>query len=139
MYITEQAAKLQQVRVELQNDRATQADEITRVKAQWDGDRATQLATMRRLQASFQNATSEFTRNQQLQAEGAISKSLLDNKQLAVDTAQQQLAEAQATLNRIDRTSRQQLRQAQTKLHRIDSSGQQQQAAAPAVETTTVQ
>ena len=131
--LTEQAAKLQQVRVELQNDRATQADEITRVKAQWDGDRATQLATMQRLQASFQNAKSEFTRNQQLQAEGAISKSLLDNKQLAVDTAQQQLAEAQATLNRIDRTSRQQLRQAQTKLHRINSSGQQQQAAAQAV------
>jgi HlyD family secretion protein len=118
----EQTAKLQQVRVELQNDRASQTDEITRVKAQWEGDRATQMATVRRLQAALQ-----------LQLEGAISKSVLDTKQLTVDTAQQQLAEAKATLDRIDRTSWQQLRQAQTKLQRINLSGQQQQAAAQAV------
>jgi HlyD family secretion protein len=129
----EQTAKLQQVRVEVQNDRASQTDEIIRVQAQWNGDRATQLATLRRLQAALQNAKSEFTRNQQLQLEGAISKSVLDTKQLTVDTAQQQLAEAKATLDRIDRTSQQQLRQAQTKLQRINSSGQQQQAAAQAV------
>jgi HlyD family secretion protein len=129
----EQTAKWQQVRVEVQNDRASQTDEITRVKAQWDGDRATQMATVRRLQAALQNAKSEFTRNQQLQLEGAISKSVLDTKQLTVDTAQQQLAEAKATLDRIDRTSQQQLRQAQTKLQRINSSGQQQTAAAQAV------
>jgi HlyD family secretion protein len=129
----EQTAKLQQVRVELQNDRASQTDEITRVKAQWEGDRATQMATVRRLQAALQNAKSEFARNQQLQLEGAISKSVLDTKQLTVDTAQQQLAEAKATLDRIDRTSWQQLRQAQTKLQRINLSGQQQQAAAQAV------
>jgi HlyD family secretion protein len=129
----EQAAKLQQIRVEIQTDRAAQIDEITRVQAQWQGDRAAQSATIRRLQAAFQNAQAEFDRNRQLQADGAISKSVLDSKQLAVDTAQQQLAEAQATRDRIDRTSRQQLRQAQTKLRRIDSSGQQQLAAAQAV------
>jgi HlyD family secretion protein len=129
----EQTAKLRQVRVELQNDRASQTDEITRVKAQWSGDRTTQLATVRRLQAALQNAKSEFARNQQLQREGAISKSVLDSKQLTVDTALQQIAEAQATFDRIDRTSQQQLRQAQTKLHRINSSGQQQLAAAKAV------
>ena len=129
----EQEAKLRQVRVELQNDRASQTDEITRVQAQWNGDRAAQSATLKRLQASLQNAKSEFERNRQLQADGAISKSILDSKQLAVDTAQQQLAEAQATLNRINRTSRQQLNQAQTKLNRINASGQQQIAAGQAV------
>ena len=129
----EQAAKLRQVQVELQNDRTSQTDEITRVKAQWNGDRATQSATIRRLQASLQNAKAEFNRNRQLQADGGISKSVLDTKQLAVDTAQQQLAEAQATMERIDRTSQQQLRQAYTKLQRINSSGQQQIAAGQAV------
>jgi HlyD family secretion protein len=127
-----QAAKSQQAQVELTNDRASQIDEIARVTAQWQGDRTTQLATISRWRASFQNAQSELNRYQQLQAQGAISKSVLDSKQLAVATAQQQLAEAQAILNRIDLTSKQQLNQAQTKLHRIDSSGQQQVAAAQA-------
>ncbi len=127
-----QAAKSQQIQVELQTDRASQIDEIARVKAQWQGDRTTQLATIGRLQAAFQNATSELNRYQQLQSQGAISKSVLDSKQLAVATSQQQLAEAQAILSRIDLTSRQQLNQSQTKLRRIDSSGQQQIAAAQA-------
>jgi HlyD family secretion protein len=127
-----QAAKSQQAQVELTNDRASQIDEIARVTAQWQGDRTTQLATISRLRSSFQNAQSELNRYQQLQAQGAISKSVLDSKQLAVATAQQQLAEAQAILNRIDLTSKQQLNQAQTKLRRIDSSGQQQVAAAQA-------
>lgn len=127
-----QAAKSRQALVELQKDRDYQIDEITRVQAQWDGDRATQLATIRRIQASLQNAKSEFERNRQLQVAGAISKSVLDSKHLAVDTAQQQLAEAQATLDRINLTSRQQLSQAKTKLQRINSSGQQQVASAQA-------
>jgi HlyD family secretion protein len=127
-----QAAKSQQAQVELTNDRASQIDEIARVTAQWQGDRTTQLATISRLRSSFQNAQSELNRYQQLQAQGAISKSVLDSKQLAVATSQQQLAEAQAIFNRIDLTSKQQLNQAQTKLRRIDSSGQQQVAAAQA-------
>ena len=129
----EQSAKLQQSRVELQNDRSSQTDEISRVQAQWTGDRATQAATISRLQAALKNAKSEFDRNRQLQADGAISKSVLDRKKLTVDTAQQQLVEAQAALDRINRTSKQQLSQAQTKLQRINSSGQQQIAAAQAV------
>jgi HlyD family secretion protein len=130
-----QAAKSQQVQVELAKDRDSQVDEITRVQAQWNGDRTAQTATINRLQATLQNAKSEFARNQQLQVEGAISTSTLDTKKLALDTAQQQFAEAQATLNRIDRTSQQQLRQAQTKLQRINSSGQQQVASARATLT----
>jgi HlyD family secretion protein len=128
----EQAAKLRQVQVELQKDRAAQADEFTRVQAQWNGDRAAQSATIRRFQAALQNARSEYGRYRILQADGAISKSVLDSKQLAVDTAQQQLAEAQATIERTNLTSRQQLNQAKTKLQRIESSGQQQMAAAQA-------
>lgn len=115
----EQSAKLQQSRVELQNDRSSQTDEITRVRAQWTGDRATQAATISRLQAALKNAKSEFDRNRQLQADGAISKSVLDRKKLTVDTAQQQLVEAQAALDRINRTSKQQLSQAQVREVRL--------------------
>jgi HlyD family secretion protein len=128
-----QSAKSQQAQIELQKDRATQTDEITGVQAQWDGDHTTQLATIRRLEASLNNAKSEFDRNRQLQADGVISNSLLDSKRLALDTAQQQLAEAQAILNRINLTGEQQLNQAKTKLQRINSSGQQQLAASQAV------
>ncbi len=128
----EREAKLQQIQVEVQNDLAIQNDEIARVRAQWDGDRTTQLATIERLQASSDNAQSELARYRQLQAAGAISLSVSDSKQLAVDTAQQQLAEAQAALDRIDRTSQQQLSQAETQLQRINASGEQQIAAAQA-------
>jgi HlyD family secretion protein len=130
--IAAQSAKSQQAQVELQNDREAQIDEIARVQAQWDGDRITQMATIRRLQATLDNAKSEFDRYRQLHAEGAIALSLLDSKQLAVNTAQEQVAEAQATLDRINRTSKQQLQQAQTRLQRINASGQQQVASAQA-------
>jgi HlyD family secretion protein len=128
----EQEAKLRQIWVEMQNDRATQIDEIARVQAQWNGERTAQEANVSRLQASLENAKLEFDRYQKLHAEGAISTSVRDSKQLALDTAQQQLAEAQAALARINLTSQQQLSQAQTKLKRIESSGKQQLAAAQA-------
>jgi HlyD family secretion protein len=128
----EQEAKLRQIRVEVQNDRATQIDEIARVQAQWDGERIAQEVNFSRLQASLENAKLEFDRYQKLHAEGAISTSVRDSKQLALDTAQQELAEAKAALDRINLTSQQQLRQAQTKLKRIESSGKQQIAAAQA-------
>jgi HlyD family secretion protein len=124
--INAQAAKSRQTQVELQNDRASQADEISRVQAQWNGDRQSQEATIRRLQATQKNAQAEFDRYQQLQAQGGISKSELDTKQLALDTAQQQLEEAQAVLNRINLTAQRQINQAKTNFQRTLASGKQQ-------------
>ncbi len=124
--INAQAAKSRQTQVELENDRASQADEISRVQAQWDGDRQSQEATIRRIQATLKNAQAEFSRYQQLQAQGGISKSELDGKRLTLDTAQQQVEEAQAVLNRINLTAQRQINQAQTKLQRTISSGSQQ-------------
>jgi HlyD family secretion protein len=124
--IEAQGAKSRQAQVELQNDRASQFDEISRVQAQWDGDRQAQEATIRRLRASLKNARSEFERYRQLQAQGGISKSELDSKSLTLDTAQQQVEEAEAVLNRINLTAKRQISQAQTKLQRTIASGNQQ-------------
>lgn len=121
-----QAAKSRQTQVELQNDRVSQGDEISRVQAQWDGDRQAQAATIGRLQASLKNAQSEFERYQQLQRQGGISKSELDSKRLTLDTAQQQVVEANAVLNRINLTNQRQISQAKTKLQRTIASGNQQ-------------
>jgi HlyD family secretion protein len=130
--IDAQAAKSRQAQVELQNDRASQFDEISRVQAQWNGDRQSQEATIRRLQASLKNAQAEFERYRQLQSQGGISKSELDGKRLTLDTAQQQVEEAQAVLNRINLTARRQISQAQTKLQRTIASGKQQVESASA-------
>jgi HlyD family secretion protein len=124
--ISAQAAKSRQTQVELENDRVSQADEISRVQAQWEGDRQAQAATIRRLQASFKNAQSEFERYRQLQSQGGISKSELDSKRLTLDTAQQQVAEAQAVQRRINLTAQRQISQAQTTLQRTIASGNQQ-------------
>jgi HlyD family secretion protein len=124
--IDAQAAKSRQTQVELQNDRASQADEISRVQAQWDGDRLSQEATIRRLRAARKNAQVEFERYRQLQAQGGISKSELDSKRLTFNTAQQQVEEAQAVLNRINLTAQRQISQAKTKFQRTLASGQQQ-------------
>jgi HlyD family secretion protein len=121
-----QAAKSRQAQVELENDRVSQADEISRVQAQWEGDRQAQSATIRRLQATLKNAQSEFERYQQLQRQGGISRSELDSKRLTLDTAQQQVAEAQAVQRRINLTAQRQISQAQTKLQRTIASGNQQ-------------
>ncbi|WP_404790517.1 efflux RND transporter periplasmic adaptor subunit [Altericista sp. CCNU0014] len=124
--IDAQAAKSRQIQIELQNDRASQADEISRVQAQWDGDRLSQEAAIRRLQAARNNARVEFERYRRLQAQGGISKSELDSKRLAFNTAQQQVEEAQAVLNRINLTAQRALDQAKTKFQRTIASGQQQ-------------
>jgi HlyD family secretion protein len=124
--IEAQAAKSRQAQVELQNDRASQTDEISRVQAQADGDRQSQEATIRRLQAALKNAQVEFNRYQILQAQGGISKSELDSKRLSLETANQQVEEAQAILKRINLTAERQIRQAQTKLQRTIASGNQQ-------------
>jgi HlyD family secretion protein len=124
--INAQVAKSRQTQVELENDRVSQSDEISRVQAQWDGDRLSQEATIRRLQAARKNAQVEFERYRQLQAQGGISKSELDSKRLTFNTAQQQVEEARAVLNRINLTAQRQIAQAKTKYQRTLASGQQQ-------------
>jgi HlyD family secretion protein len=79
---------------------AAQRAEIGRLEAQQRGDMASQESTVARLEAALRNAQIEYDRYQTLAQEGAVSTSNRDSKRLTLETAQKQLQEAQAELNR---------------------------------------
>ncbi len=89
---------------------------IAQLKAQLKGEITAQQATIARLQAELENAQTENNRYQQLYQQGAISASIADSKQLQMNTVQQQLTEAQASLNRTVNTLNDQINQAKAKL-----------------------
>ena len=92
---------------------------IARLQAENSTEIAAQKATIARLQAELNNAKSEYQRNQNLYQEGAISASDRDSKRLTFQTAQQQLAEAQANLKRIRSSGEQQVNAAKATLNQI--------------------
>ena len=102
-----------------QGEIKAQRAEITRLEAQRQGDIEAQAATVARLQSQLRNAETEYTRYQSLYQEGAISASNRDSKRLTLETAQKNLQEAQAVLERIRATSPAQLNQARANLERI--------------------
>lgn len=95
--------------------RAKQAA-IANLEAELVGETQTQQATIGRLVAELDNAHTEFRRNQQLYNEGGISASELDSKRLTLKTAQEQLNEARATLERTQNTLDAQLAEARATL-----------------------
>lgn len=100
---------------EIQAQQAT----ITRVNAELDGTIATQKATIARWQSQVRTAQAEYQRFYAIYQEGAISTSQLDAKRLDLETAQAQLKEAQAALNRSMNTLAAQQREANATLNRI--------------------
>lgn len=90
-----------------------------RLAVELETEVAAQEATIARLQAELANAELENRRFQFLQAEGAVSASLRDNRQLTADVVRQQLREAEAQLQRIQRARREQVAEAQATLDRI--------------------
>ncbi|WP_216634869.1 HlyD family efflux transporter periplasmic adaptor subunit [Gloeomargarita lithophora] len=96
-----------------------QKERIQRLIAQRETERAAQMATVNRLQAEVDFATTERNRYRQLFREGAESQSLLDSKELNLKAVQNQLAEAQANLTRIERTVQKQIHEAQATLAQI--------------------
>ncbi|MGL4881634.1 MAG: ABC exporter membrane fusion protein, partial [Waterburya sp.] len=113
-------AKLAQVKAGAKlGEIQAQREQISRLEAELIGEIKTQDATIARLQAQVNNARSEYNRHQQLYREGAIAISTLDSKRLALETAQEQLNEAQATQDRTNSTLNAQLAEAQANLDRI--------------------
>lgn len=92
---------------------------IARLKAELRGEIASQTATISRIEAEFRNANREEQRYQGLYQVGAISAIDADTKRLRVDTVQQQLNEAKASLNRTVETLEKQLSEANAKLASI--------------------
>jgi HlyD family secretion protein len=89
---------------------------IANVKAELAGEIQIQQATIAKLAAELDNARTEFQRHQQLYDEGAISASALDSKRLTLTSAQEQLNQARASLERTQSTLDARLREAQATL-----------------------
>ena len=100
-------------------DISAQEATIDRLEAQLRGEISAQEATIGRLEAELRNAKRENQRYQQLYKEGAISASDSDSKRLRVDTVQQQLNEANASLNRTVETLQKQLYEAHARLESL--------------------
>ncbi|HYW19941.1 MAG TPA: ABC exporter membrane fusion protein [Nodularia sp. (in: cyanobacteria)] len=130
--IQAQQATIERLQAQLQGDKIAQQEAIARIEAQLLGDRIAQEATINKLSAELNNAQAEYKRYQQLSSEGAISNSLFDSKRLSLDSAQQQLSEAKAVLNRINSTASRELAQAQVTLTRINATGNKQISEAKA-------
>ncbi len=113
-------ARLAQVKAGAKaGDITAQNATIARLAAELHGEVAAQKATIARLEAELQNYQTENRRYQQLYQDGAISASDSDSKRLRVETVQQQLNEAKATLNRTVETTQDQLSEAKAKLASI--------------------
>lgn len=98
---------------------AAQRAEIGRLAAQQKGDMASQQSTVARLEAALRNAQTEYNRYQTLAQEGAISASSRDSQRLTLETAQKQLQEAQAGLNRMRSTRPRELSKARATLDQL--------------------
>jgi HlyD family secretion protein len=104
-------AKTGEIQAQQANISRIQTEQLTEIQAQ--------TANIRRLTAELANAKLEFQRHQKLYQEGAISASLLDSKRLIFQTTQQQLAEAQANLKRIQTSRQEELKSAKATLNQI--------------------
>lgn len=100
-------------------DIKAQVAAVANLGSQYKGDVATQKATINQLQAQVDNAQVENNRYQKLYKEGAVPASVADSKALQLKTTQQQLKEAQASLNRTQNTFQDQLKEAKAKLKSI--------------------
>jgi len=113
-------AKLAQIQAGAkQGDINAQRATIARLQSQLQGEIATGNATIARLRAELDNAQTEYNRYQKLYEQGAVSASIADARSLQVKTLQQQVNEAQATLNRSVNTLQDQIREAKAKLDSI--------------------
>ena len=92
---------------------------IARIEAERSNDIAAQEAIVARLEAELKNAQVEDQRYQKLYAEGALSASQRDSKELIVETDQRQLENARANLQRIETAKKEQIREAKATLKRI--------------------
>ncbi len=96
-----------------------QARVVDRQQVELQTETIAQEATIARLQAELRNAELEERRYQTLYADGAVSASLRDGKQLTADTVRQQLNEARANLSRIQQSRQKQVAEAQATLDQV--------------------
>ena len=98
---------------------AAQQATIARLQAERSGEDRTQRATIERLRAELRNAEAEYDRHEFLADEGAISASERDRRQLDLETARESLVEAETAKAKTLSSFDQQILEAQATLERI--------------------
>ena len=111
--IQAQRATIERLKAQLQGTIATDRAKINRLQAQLKSETKEKQATIDRFQAEVDNAKVEFKRYQKLAADGVISRSDLDAKQLTFATNQQRYQEAQASYQRTITTLSEEIKEAQ--------------------------
>jgi HlyD family secretion protein len=124
--IQAQQAAIARIEAEQSTEIEAQQATIARIEAEQNTEIEAQKAAIGQIKVQLANAEVEYKRYQTLYREGGTSTSLLDSRRLALQTAQEQLNEAQANLKRIQTSRRQQLNEAQATLRRIQTSREQE-------------
>ncbi|NEO37668.1 MAG: ABC exporter membrane fusion protein [Moorea sp. SIOASIH] len=97
----------------------SQAQVVEHSKAELQGEVATQNAKIERLEAELNNASVEYERYEHLYQEGAVSASLRDNKRLTLETTQKRVIEAKRIRQKLLNTLQNRVKQAQATLNEI--------------------
>jgi HlyD family secretion protein len=124
--IEAQQATIASLQAQRRGQIATQQATIARLQAQLKGEKVAQQAKISRLEAQLRTALAEFERYQMLYQQGAVETSKFDSKRLEVETAREQLNEAQATQNQTLETLQQQINETEaTRNQTVDTLQQQ--------------
>ncbi|MEH1968242.1 ABC exporter membrane fusion protein [Nostoc sp.] len=131
-------ATIARLQAQLEGEKTSRQATIARLQAQLLGENRVQRAKVSRSQAELRNAQAEFARYQKLYEEGAIAASQIDSKRLTVETATQELQEAQAAQGQTIETLQQQINEAQASRKQIVEILQQQINETLAIEKQTI-
>lgn len=116
--IEAQKAQIARLKAQLNREKTAGEATVARYEATKQGNFAAQTATVERYESQLNNAKAEFKRNQELYDDGVISASVLDAKRMAWETAQAQVTEAKANLNRSKETDEAQLTETKANFNR---------------------
>ena len=130
--INAQKARIENLKAELQGQKLAQQATIERLTADLKGNTAAQKATIERLEAELTNAETECDRFERLYTDGAVTASNRDLKCLEKETARKRVMESKVTLKRIEDSGQEEIAEAQANLQRTISTIQQQQTEAQA-------
>ncbi|NES82107.1 MAG: ABC exporter membrane fusion protein [Moorea sp. SIO2B7] len=130
--IDAQKARIENLKAELQGQKAAQQATIERIEADLKGKTEAQKATIERIEAELLNAETECNRFEKLYFDGAVTVSDRDRKCLEEKKARKRFVEADVTLKRILDSHREQIKEAKAHLNRTINTIQQQQTEARA-------
>ncbi|NET60379.1 MAG: ABC exporter membrane fusion protein [Symploca sp. SIO2E6] len=107
-----QEATIKRLQAELIGERDAQQTKIARLETQLREAQTAQDATITRLEAELRTVEKDYGRFEDLTLEGTIPISELDNRRLQVETAREQLREAEANRTQTVKTLQEELKEA---------------------------